>query len=190
MNVSCFFAHLRLWCTHDKVLLFHNADLHSSYPERVLYSVPFDLSRFPALRHFKIQRWSSCQDNLAELCFLTQLFSTSSSSSGIEALEIEITWHSVRNGHERDLFSSDAGWSTLDELLTSETFGSLRRVVLHLRLEMEMVLSSEKVSCSDSDLHISKSEKCSSLPYVNDLFPLFRTLTNAQRTLEARCTVS
>jgi hypothetical protein len=47
---------------------------------------------------------------------LSRLLSISSSTSGIETLEIIITWADVKTGGERDLFSSDAGWSTLDEV--------------------------------------------------------------------------
>ena len=67
----------------------------------------------------------------------------------------------------------------MDQLLTSQMFGSLSKVVLHLRLEMEDRISKER----DQDLdHILELERNLSLPYVNDLFPQFTALT--ERTLE------
>ena len=46
--------------------------------------------------------------------------------SGIEVLETRITWFNVKDRHGKDLFSSDAGWSTLGELFTSQRFVSAR----------------------------------------------------------------
>ena len=146
----------------------------------MLDTVPFDLGRLPALRHFKIQLRSSCDDNQDLLRFLTRLFSISS-SSGIETLEIQITWHEVADGHGKDLFSSDAGWSALDEVFTSKMFGSLNNVILSLRLQMEMDISSE---CDSWDQQIWELERNLTLPFVNDLLPSFRTSTDTQRTLE------
>ena len=144
-------------------------------------NVPFNLGWFPALRHLKIQRRSSYKDHLAALHFLTRLLSIS--STGIEVLEIETTWNSVWRGHGKNLFSSDAGWSTLDQLSTSEMFASLRKIVLHLDLWMNVPRDS---------LHLQpilESERNLTLPYVNDLFPLFKALTDPQRTLELHLAV-
>ena len=110
----------------------------------------------------------------------------SSSSSGIETLEIGITWEIVENGYEKFLFSSDAGWCALDQLFTSKTFGSLSKVVLCLRLEMKMDSSSEWAWRNDLDQHASKFER-NLTPYVDNLFPLFRT--NTQCTLETHLDV-
>jgi hypothetical protein len=58
---------------------------------------PFDLDRLPALRHFEIQEHSMyCNEDLVTLlAFLNQLLSTSTPSSGIETLGIDITWAGV-----------------------------------------------------------------------------------------------
>ena len=143
--------------------------------------VPFDLARFPALRHLKIQRWDLYGDSLAILRFLTRLLPLSSSSNGIEVLEIETTWHSIKDEHGKDLFLSNAGWSTLDQLLTSQTFVSLRKVVLRLSIEFSMWGS----HCDCNDPHYQHSmelERNLTLLYINDLFPLFRGL---ERTVES-----
>ena len=148
-----------------------------AYPRQVesdtnmLASVPFDLGRFPALRHFKIEQTCSYRYNRALLRFLDCLLSIPSSPSGIEVLETRITWFDVKDG--KDLFSSDAGWSMLDELFTSQRFVSLRNVVL--RLELQMVEFHPR--------HMMELERNLTLSHVNDLFPLFRA-SNTQRTLE------
>jgi hypothetical protein len=160
MNVSfaLTFA-LQLRCTHDKIL--------PVYVESEL--VPYDLGRLPALRHFKIQLPSSFPSNIHMLSFLQKLLSVSSSTSGIETLEIKITWS---NGCGKDLFSSDAGWSTLDEVLTGENFLSLKKLILDFYL----------FACDD---HRNKLDyKNFILSYVNVLFPMFKTLTSRQCTLE------
>jgi hypothetical protein len=152
-------------------------------PEHVLniQVVPFDLARFPVLRHLKVQRGNSLGDNLALLRFLTGLLSMSSSSNGIEVLEIEITWHSIKDEHGKDLFLSDAEWSTLDQLLTSQTFVALRKVVL--RLGIELSGWSSQWYCNDPHhQHIMELERNLTVPYINELFPLFRALT---RTVES-----
>ena len=140
----------------------------------MLASVPFDLGRFPALRHFKIEQRCSYPYNQALLRFLTCLLSISSSPSGIEVLETRITWYYVEDGHGTDLFSSDAGWSSLDELFTSQGFVSLRKVVLCLELRMARRILPP---------HILELERNLTLPHVNDLFPSFRA-SNTQRTVE------
>ena len=63
------------------------------------------------------------------------------------------------------MFLSDAGWSTLDELFTSQRFVSRRKVVLYLELDI-------------LELEINLL-----LPHVDNLFPSFRA-SNTQRTLE------
>jgi hypothetical protein len=132
---------------------------------------PLDLDRLPALRHFEIQEQSSFEDNVSLLAFLNQLLSTSTPSSGIETLGIDITWAGVDVGCGKDLFLSDVGWSTLDELLASEKFVSLRKVVLSLGLKMR-------------EKKFLESERTLTLPYVNALFPKFRALADTHRTLE------
>ena len=163
-------------------------------PENVLLTSIgiFNLGLFPALRHFKIQWRSSSWDNLSRLPFLTQLLS---SSIGLKTLEIELTWHHVLGGHGKDLFLSDARWSALDQLLTSQTFVSLSKFILRLRLEME--LSSARLFWgSQIDYHhdleerqILELERNLTLPHVNDLFPLFRALTDTRRILETHLEV-
>ena len=133
--------------------------------------IPLDLGRLPALRHFKFLEQGSLEKNVTLLKFLNQLLSPSTSSSGIETLEIDITYIYLDAGCGEDLFSSDAGWSTLDNLFTSEKFASLRKVVLSLVLEMEEV----------DDLELERRD---TRPYVSVLFPMFRALADTQRTLE------
>jgi hypothetical protein len=167
---------------------FFKVDPCSSDEEQLLDSVGFDLGRFPALRHIKIQRQIPFSDNRANLRFVQRLLS--SSSSGIETLEIEITWNSVENEHEKDLFSSDAGWAALDQLFTSKTFGSLSKVTVVLCLHIEKVMDSspERTRHNDLDQHVPELER-NLTPYVDNLFPLFRTLTNTRRTLETQLDV-
>jgi hypothetical protein len=141
-------------------------------------NVPFDLSQLPALRHLKIQ---SCVDK-ALLRSVTRVLSLSSSSNGIEILEIGITWHSVNVDHVKDLFPSDAGWSTLDQLLTFQTFVSLRKIILRLDIEFSRRRSQGKHNDWHQQ-HILEVERKETLLRVNDLFPLFRADT--QRTLES-----
>ena len=103
-------------------------------------AVPFDLGLFPALRHVKIQQRCWSGDNSTMLFFLNRLLSISSSTSGIETLEIKINWVDVEHGHARNLFPSSAGWSRLDETLACDNFVSLKKVVLNLVLGMEVAL--------------------------------------------------
>ena len=142
----------------------------------------FDLGQFPALRHIKIQLQSWYGQNLALLRFLTQLlsFSHSASSSGIEILEIELTWYGVRHGDRIVLLLSEVEWSALDQLLTSQVYDSLNKVVLHLCVAIE-----DWTWESSSDRRrISEFERNLNLPYVSDLFPMFRASTNTRRTIE------
>ena len=131
---------------------------------------PFDLGQFPALRHFKIEQRGRCSNFIR---VLTCLLSIPSSPSGIEVLETRIAWDDVKVGHGKDLFSPDPGWSTLDGLFTSQTFVSLRQVVLFLDLHM----------AAGQPPHILELKRNLILPHVNDLFPLFRA-SSTQRTLE------
>jgi len=117
-------------------------------------------------------------NNVTLLDFLNQLLSTSTSSSGIETLEIDIAYYCVHVGCGKDLFLSDAGWSRLDNLVTSAKFVSLRKVVLTLGLGTE-----------EEEKENLESERNLTLPYVNALFPMFRALADTQqadtkRTLE------
>ena len=138
----------------------------------MLASVPFELGRFPALRHFKIEQRCLYPNFLR---FLTCFLSIPSSPSAIEVLETRIVWYDVEVGHEKDLFSSDSRyWMNLDRLFTSQRFVSLRKVVLCLELHMAGGFQSA---------HILELERNLTLPHVNDLFPLFRA-SNTQRTLK------
>ena len=182
-EVECRSPYIAAWCIHDINTDPEDADPGNTDSE-MLDTFPFDLGRLPALRHFKIQMRSSCDDNQDLLCFLTRSFSISSSSSGIETLEIGITWYNVRNGHGKDLFSFDAGWSALDELFTSKMYGSLSKVILRLRLQMGVDWIWLGTQFGGWDQQIWEPERNLTLPYVNNLLPLFRALTDAQRTLE------
>ena len=125
-----------LWyTTHNKAVPVDPTELPN-----VPSAVPFDLGPFPALRHVKIQQRCWSGDNSTMLFFLNRLLSISSSTSGIETLEIKINWVDVEHGHARDLFPSSAGWSRLDETLACDNFVSLKKVVLNLVLGMEVAL--------------------------------------------------
>ena len=153
----------------------------------VLEVVPFDLGLFPALRHFKIQLWISSQDNVTMLSFLKKLFTISSLMSGLETLEITITWDDVRCGNAKDLFLYDLGWSALDEVLTCEKFVSLNKVVLDFGLETRRGVQRDD---DDDDDDTFEFERDVILPYVDDILPLFRGFTNTWRTLETNVQVT
>ena len=85
-------------CTHDKLVLDSDTDLEGLLEE----GIPLDLGRLPALRHFKFRQQSLPGNNATQLDFLNQLFSTSTSSSGIETLEIDITYTAVHVGCGKD----------------------------------------------------------------------------------------
>ena len=164
--------------THDKFVLDGDVYLEDLLDE----GIPLDLGRLPALRHFKFREQIQAEENVTSLDFWNQLLSTSTSSSGIETLEIDITYDDFDIVSGEVLFSSDAGWSRLDKLFTSEKFVSLRKVVLSLNIEIE-----EKE-------HL-ESERILTLPYVNALFPMFRALADTQqadtqRTLEIHLEVN
>ena len=102
------------------------------------------------------------------LSFLNSVLSISSSPSGIETLDLEIILSGLDIENEiADLFASGGKWDTLDEVLTSGTFTSLRKVVLVLSLT---------VHCC----HHNSAYDNLALSYVNDLFPMLRR----DRTLE------
>ena len=105
---------LWLWCTNEKIP--DNMDL------AILQDFPFDLGRLPALRHLTIQLPMYFEANLAFLSFLIRFLS--SSTSAVETLELKISWRAD------DFFSFGYEWVLLDELLTSEKFVSLTKVVL------------------------------------------------------------
>ena len=96
-------------CTHDKFVLDGDLDLEDLLEE----GMPLYLGRL------------SLEDVTTLLDFLNQLLSTS--SSGIETLEIDITYD-VDNGFGK----------RLDNLFTSEKFVSLRKVQRFELLELEM----------------------------------------------------
>jgi hypothetical protein len=169
--------------------IVYSYQANNAGPAHALIDVPFDLGRFPALRHLKIQRQSLYGDKLTPVRFLTPLLSISSSSNGIEVLEIGIVWHTIQDEHGKDLFASDAGWSTFDQLIASQTFGSLKKVVLRLDLWMERFIGLQRDFDNDpQQQHILELERNLILPYVNDLFPLFRA--DPQRILESRFKVA
>ena len=145
-------------------------------------NVPFDLGRLPALRHLTVRRLSYVY-NPALLYSVTRLFSLLSSFNGIEVLEIGITWRSVEVEHRKDLILSVAGWPTLDQLLTSQKFVSLRKIILRLDIEFSRGRSRRRRNASRQ--HILELKRNLAF-HVNDLFPLFRADT--QRTLESQIT--
>jgi hypothetical protein len=132
-------------------------------------SFPYDLGRLPALRQVKIRLLIDFENTIGMLSLLTQLLSISSSTSSIETLEIEIAWKDVDIKQFDDLFSSGAGWSTLDQTLSSDKFVSLTKVVL--RLEMPI----DNCGLEFRTLFLS---------FINVLFPMFKSLTGRQLTLE------
>jgi hypothetical protein len=84
-------------------------------------------------------------------------------------------WYSIGVEHRKNLFQSDAGWSTLDQLLTSQTFVFLRKIILHLGIEFSGVGCYAPIAN-----HIVQLERKLTLD-VDNLFPLFRAL---KRTVE------
>ena len=164
-------------CTHDKLVL--GWCVYFELEHLLEDGIPLDLGRLPALRHFKfrVQIRPEKDAHLLLLEFLNQLLSTSTPSSGIETLEIDIIYDSLNIGCGKDLFLPDAGWSRLDNLFTSEKFVSLRKVVLGLDL-----------SIAQETMNL-ESERNLTLPYLDALFPMFRSLADThpvdtQRTLE------
>ena len=121
---------------------------------------------------------SDAGGNLA-LRSITRWLSLSSSSIGIEVLEIGITWHRTEVEPGRNLFLSDALWSTLDQLLTSQMFVSLRKIILSLEFSRRRSRRRRNESLQQ---HIMELERNQTLLCVNELFPLFRADT--QHTLE------
>ena len=162
-------SHLRF--THNRIVVLVTMDLRDAFQV-----VPFDLGRLPSLRHFKIQVRDDFR-NVAVLRFLKKLLSMSSSTS-IESLEIKITWVKVRLGRENDLFSSEAGWPELDEILTCENFVCLKKITLSLVLRMEWMKEDD-----DNHYQTNLGERNFTLSCVNALLPMFRA-SSSQRTLE------
>ena len=74
----------------------------------------------------------------------------------------------------------------IGQAFTSKMYGSLSKVILRLRLQMKLdwTYSGYLSLRSDWDQQIWEPETNLVLPYVNDLLPLFRALTDTQRTLE------
>ncbi|KAF8805404.1 hypothetical protein BYT27DRAFT_7193171 [Phlegmacium glaucopus] len=81
-----------------------------------------------------------------------------------------VTWDDVKNGSVMDLFSSDAGWSTFDEVLACEKFISPEEGCFGLVFrdgdEKESVI---KIMSTFWDLN-----DIFTLPCINVLFPAFR----------------
>ena len=167
-------------CTHDKLVLGRDDLLEEA--------IPLDLGRLPALRYLKFRAQNRPigyrEDvNMLLLDFLNRLLSTSTSSSGIETLEIGITYKYAHDVYGKNFFLPD-GWSRLDHLFASEKFVSLRKVVLSLVLEM-----------GEIDGRSREVERDSTLPYVSALFPMLRALADTQhvdtqRTLEIHLSVA
>ena len=153
-------SHLRYTDTHAKIL----PDDARAFSD-LLKDFPFDLGRLPALRLLKFQLPIWSEHNSFILSFLISLLSISSSPSGIETLDLEIILRGLGSEDEiADLFASGPGseWDTLDEVLTnSETFASLRKVVLDLSLKVH-------------SRHRNSGYDNLALSYVNDLFPMFK----------------
>ena len=96
----CFEIASRLWCAHDKIIPI--------YSDLSLEDFPFDLARFPALRHFKVGLPNYC--DLPTLPLLSQLLFISS-SSGIEIL---VTWYNFEIVEIVGLFTLSPEWVTLE----------------------------------------------------------------------------
>ena len=125
---TCKFSPLDL-VSHLRFIQYGVVLVTMAFPD-ALVVVPFDLGRLPSLRHF-ISQVRDDFEAVAALRFLNILLSMSSSTS-IESLEMKITWVDVRRGREKDLFSSEAGWPELDEILTCENFVCLKKITLSL----------------------------------------------------------
>ena len=164
----CFEITSRLWCAHDKIIPVYSGDSYLSLEDDENF--PFDLTQFPALRHFKVQlpNCSDDEDVLPMLPLLIQLLSMPS-SSGIEILEIIITWYGVEIGEVVGPLTCTE-WVTLDEILSSEKFVSLKKLVLYMTLEGDRFDPNHRKKA-----HV----------YANKLFPTFRR----HRTLESHLIV-
>jgi hypothetical protein len=125
------------------------------------------------LRHLK-PSYGFREDTRTFLHFLSQSLSISSSIRGIETLEITITCVDVGFGHGKVLFSSDAERSTLDEVLTSDKFGSLQQAVFGLSLDSTMSMRLSRTNYQRS----LEFERELTLPYINLLFPMLRALSS------------
>ena len=158
-------SHLRF--THSGVVLACPTDFRDAFD-----LVPCDLGRFPSLRHFKIQVRGDFR-NVSVLRFLKKLLSKSSSTS-LESLEIKIAWHNVGHGHENDLFSSEAGWPELDEILTCENFVCLKKITLSLDVRMRRRVKKHGDNGYKTELGLERN--------LTPLLPMFSS--SSQRTLE------
>ena len=78
-----------------------------------------------------------------------------------------MTWYNVKIEKIADLFTLSAEWVTLDEILSSEKFVSLKKVVLHLTLDM-------------GDYFSSYDEK-EAIWYTKQLFPTFKRHRTVER---------
>ena len=155
-------SHLRF--THSGVVLEYLTDFRDTFEV-----VPCDLGRFPSLRHFKTQLRGDFR-TVAVLRFLKTLLSKPSSSS-IESLEIKFNF---RHGGENDLFSSEAGWPELDEILTCENFVCLKKITLSLDVCMKGMVK-------DGDNYYKKQLELEK--NLTTLLPMFRA-SNSRRTLD------
>ena len=163
-------SHLRF--THNRVVL---VGLHLP---TAFTMIPFNLGQLPSLRHFKIQ----VRDNLSNVApsrFLNPLLSMSSSTS-IESLEIKI-WVNVRLGRENGLFSSEARWPQLDQILTHENFVHLKKITLSYVVTLAGMEDDDGEDGYQKKLAIERNLTLS----CSALLPMFRS----QRTLETRLVV-
>ena len=136
----------------------------------------FELGRLPAFRHFKVQLPITPEYKLSMLSFLNRLLSTSSSTSGLETLELLISsWDEDPDSHATlELFSSSPDWDTLDDVL-AEKFVSLRNFVLHWDHEVTDYFQ-DNLPAKYQTWRLS----------INDLFPKLR---RGQCTLETQFAV-
>ena len=155
-------SHLR--CTHSGVVLGYSTNFGNAFEV-----LPCNLGQFPSLRHFKTQVRGDFR-TVAVLRFLKTLLSKPSSSS-IESLEIKFNF---RHGGENDLFSSEAGWPELDEILTCENFVCLKKITLSLDVCMKGMVK-------DGDNYYKKQLELEK--NLTTLLPMFRA-SNSRRTLE------
>ena len=155
--------------------------------QEMLEATPHDLGRFPALQHFKIHLPITFENNEVMLRLLNKILSISSSTSAIETLEIKISWMNLQDMRDGEkLFSSDAGWSKLDEALSSGKFVSLTRVVWNLNCYMK---ETEWIDYDPKlELEFGRSLARFVPGCIDALFPMFRALALKTRCyLEINC---
>ena len=164
-------SHLRF--THNRVVL---VGLHLP---TAFTMIPFNLGQLPSLRHFKIHVPDYSRDVVMPRS-LNQLLSRSmSSSTSIESLAIKI-WVNVRLGRENGLFSSEARWPQLDEIITHENFVHLKKITLSYVVTIAG-MEDDGEDGYQKKLAIERNLTLS----CNALLPMFRS----QRTLETRLVV-